>query len=66
MIIKQHGGTDAGNEWYIIKYFPDHDLYIRLNGNYSSYDGVFFNNYNCGYAIVVPVEKTITEYEERK
>lgn len=59
--IEQVGGEDQGTTWYSIKHFVDHDVYIKVEGYYTSYDGVDFD---YGYGTVVrPVEKTITVFE---
>lgn len=57
--VKQKGGTDQGSEWYTIKYFVDHDVYIKTEGYYSSYEGTEFND-GFGYEVKpVQVMKTI-------
>ena len=59
--IEQHGGEDQGSTWYSIKYFPDHDVYIRTDGYYQSYSGTDFHE---GYGkVVTPQQKTITVFE---
>lgn len=59
--IYQRGGEGQGTKWYQVWYFKDHDVYLRIDGHYTSYDGVdFFDGY--GYQ-VFPKEKTITIYE---
>jgi hypothetical protein len=40
--IKQKGGEGQGEEWYSIKYFPKHNIYIRVDGFYTSYHGTDF------------------------
>ena len=59
--IEQYGGEGQGDSWYSVKYFKDHDVYIRTNGFYSSYNGTDFD-YGYGEE-VKPVQKTITVYE---
>ena len=59
--IEQYGGSDMGSTWYSIKYFEDHDVYIRTDGYYQSYSGTeFYDGY--GYE-VTPKKKTITVFE---
>ena len=59
--IIQVGGEDQGSDWYSIKHFKDHDVYIKTSGYYQSHHGTDFE---CGYGEEVkPVEKTITVYE---
>jgi len=38
------GGSDRGSNWVSVFYFENHDVYIRVNGYYSSYEGVEFND----------------------
>ena len=57
----RYGGTDQGSTWYIVQYFVEHDVYIRTDGWYSSYDGTYFDE---GYGSVVkPIETQVTFYE---
>lgn len=59
--IEQYGGEDQGSTWYSIKYFVDHDVYIRTDGYYQSYSGTDFHD---GYGrVVTPQQKTITVFE---
>jgi len=59
----QQGGADQGSEWYVVHYFKDHDVYIRCDGYYSSYNGTDFDDgWDC-CSQVVPTQKTITVYE---
>lgn len=59
--IEQVGGEGEGETWYSVKFFKDHDVYIRTDGFYSSYNGTDFDD---GYGDEVrPKLKTITIYE---
>lgn len=59
--IEQYGGEGQGDNWYSVKHFKDHDVYIRTDGFYSSYNGTDFD---YGYGDEVrPTLKTITVYE---
>lgn len=59
--VDQYGGEGEGETWYTVKYFKDHDVYIRTDGYYQSYNGTEFEN---GYGYEVrPQQKTITVYE---
>jgi hypothetical protein len=59
--VSHYGGEGEGETWYSVKYFKDHDVYIRIDGYYQSYDGTTFDE---GYGVEVrPKEKTITVYE---
>lgn len=59
----QYGGEGQGDMWYSVKYFPYHDVYIRVDGYYSSYEGVDFEDWADSCKEVKPKEKTITVYE---
>lgn len=59
--VDNYGGEGQGDTWYTVRYFKDHDVYIKTNGFYSSYNGTDFD-YGFGEE-VKPVEKTITVYE---
>jgi hypothetical protein len=60
--IEQQGGEDEGSNWYSIKYFKDHDIYIKVSGWYQSHHGTDFNGWeDCRE--VKPQQKTITVYE---
>ena len=59
--VASYGGENMGTTWYSVKYFKEHDVYIRIDGHYTSYDGTdFYDGY--GYE-VSPAEKTIVVYE---
>jgi hypothetical protein len=59
--ISQTGGEGQGDYWDTIKYFKNHDIYIRTIGHYQSHDGVqFYEEYG---EEVKPKQKTITVYE---
>ncbi len=59
--VSQKGGEGQGEEWYSVKYFKDHDVYIRTDGFYSSYDGTYFDD---GYGKEVkPTQRVVTFYE---
>jgi len=60
--IAQHGGEGEGENWYSVKYFPDHDVYLKVSGQYYSYDGTHFDGWDK-VKEVKPQEKTITVYE---
>lgn len=61
--VEKYGGEDQGSTWYSVKYFKNHDVYIRTDGYYQSYNGTEFDD---GYGEeVFPVEKTITVYEPK-
>lgn len=49
-----------GMNFHIIRYFVDHDVYIKLDGYYSSEEGLEPGRYSQ----VVPEEKTITVFSK--
>lgn len=65
--VEQHGGEDEGSDWYSVKFFPDHDVYIKVSGYYSSYNGTDFNSeWNGDVQEVRPVVRPTTFYEPIK
>jgi hypothetical protein len=59
--VDQYGGEGQGDDWYSVKHFTEHDVYIRTQGYYSSYEGTEFDN---GYGDEVrPKQVMITVYE---
>lgn len=59
--VEQVGGEGEGDHWHQVWYFKDHDVYIKITGDYSSYNGTdFYNGYGSE---VKPVEKTITVFQ---
>lgn len=59
--VAQYGGEDMGSTWYSVKYFKDHDVYIRIDGHYTSYNGAdFYDGYGRE---VVEKEKTVVVWE---
>lgn len=61
--VDSYGGEGQGEKWYSVKYFVDHDVYIRVDGFYSSYNGTDFEGWGeCKE--VRPQTKQITVYEK--
>lgn len=60
--VEQYGGEGQGDIWYSVKYFKDHDVYLRVDGWYQSYSGTEFNGWE-NVKEVKPIQKTITVYE---
>lgn len=61
--VEQVGGEGKGDTWYSVKYFQDHDVYIKVSGWYQSYSGTDFGDWDEACKEVRPQEKTITVYE---
>ena len=59
--VDQHGGEGEGERWWSVKHFVDHDVYIRIDGFYQSYNGTEF--YSGHGKVVQPAQKTITVFE---
>lgn len=59
--VDQYGGEGQGETWYKVNHFVDHNVYIRTDGFYSSYNGTDFDE---GFGSEVrPISKTITVFE---
>jgi hypothetical protein len=65
-VVEQKGGYNelqdgaSGMEWHIVRHFVDHDVYIRLDGYYTSYEGLDISR--AKYKEVKPKERVIVEY----
>ena len=51
-----------GDAWRVL-YFDEHDVYIRQNGYYDSYES-YAKYEEHDYDVVVPFEKTVTDYKK--
>lgn len=61
-IVEEEGGHEgAGEDCHIVRYFSDHDVYIRLDGWYASYDGTHWED--ADYRVVKAVYKMVRFYE---
>lgn len=61
--VEQYGGEGQGDTWYSVKYFPKHNVYIKVEGYYQSYNGTeFYDGWNSCRQ-VFPTQRTITVYE---
>ena len=64
--VDQYGGEGQGDEWYVIYQFADHNVYLKVEGYYQSYNGVeFYEGWDDCFE-VTPQEKTITVFEKLK
>lgn len=61
--VDQRGGEGEGDDWWSVKYFPEHDIYIRIVGHYQSHHGLDIYDGWDACREVKPKEKTITVYE---
>jgi hypothetical protein len=55
--IDAYGGEGQGETWYRVKHFVDHDVYIKVDGFYTSYDGTDFEDWDEACSEVRPTEK---------
>lgn len=60
--VEQFGGEGQGDTWYSVKHFPDHDVYLKINGYYQSHYGTDIYGWDQ-VQVVAPQVKTITVYE---
>lgn len=61
------GGCDKGSDWYRVYHFTDHNVFIKVSGNYTSYSGTEFEDeWDGDVKEVFPEEKTITVYNSLK
>lgn len=58
------GGEGEGDHRHIVYYLEDHDVFIRLNGYYTSYDGTTWNDISDLHE-VFPQQRVITVFERR-
>lgn len=61
--VEQEGGEGEGSNWYSVKHFVEHDIYIKVSGYYQSYNGTDFDGWDNACRQVKPKQKTITIYE---
>lgn len=61
-VVARKGGSDQGTEWWTVFFFKEHDLYIKFDGYYTSYDGLEdVDTYQ-----VYPKEVSITVYNRKE
>jgi hypothetical protein len=64
--VDRKGGEGEGEEWYVVFYFPKHNVYLKCNGYYQSYHGTeFYGGWNDCFE-VIPKQVEITVYEKIK
>lgn len=61
--VQQEGGMDEGSNWFSVKHFVDHDIYIKVTGYYQSHHGTDFWDGWDSCKQVTPQQRTITVYE---
>ena len=61
--IDQQGGEGEGDHWQSVKFFKNHNIYIKVVGFYTSHEGTdFYSGWDC-CSQVVPVERKVVFYE---
>lgn len=61
--VAQHGGEGEGDDWYSVKHFKDHNVYVKVSGYYSSGNGTDFEEWEDAVKEVTPQTKTVVVYE---
>jgi hypothetical protein len=61
--VHKYGGEGQGECWYKVFYFEEHDMYIRVDGFYTSYNGTEFYDGWKSCKEVKPIERIVTFYE---
>jgi hypothetical protein len=62
--VDQYGGEGKGEDWWAVFHFKEPDIYVKIDGYYTSYDGTNFDGgFEDCMKIVSPRQKTITVYE---
>ncbi len=61
--VANYGGEGKGETYYRVYHFIEHDVYIRVDGFYSSYNGVDFGDWNEACKEVKPEVRQVTFYE---
>lgn len=56
------GGEGEGDHRHVVYFFEDHDVFIKLDGYYTSYDGTSWDSMSEAYA-VLPQQEVITVYK---
>jgi hypothetical protein len=57
--VQQHGGE--GDNWFSVQLFKDHNVYLKVEGHYTSHYGTDFYGWDS-VTEVVPTQVTTTEY----
>ena len=60
--IDSYGGEGKGETWWVVLFVPNHNVYIKVDGYYTSYDGTSFDSWEENCSQVEPKEVTITQY----
>lgn len=59
------GGPDAGSGWWKVYHFPKHEVYMKIDGYYQSYEGLeIYESWDACFE-VLPKQVMTTIYEEK-
>lgn len=61
-IVHNEGGVDAGSNYVVVFHFPKINMYIRISGYYSSYDGTDYDTWDSAVDQVYPKPKVVMTY----
>tara|TARA_R110000868_G_scaffold76573_6_gene220168 strand:- start:5164 stop:5610 length:447 start_codon:yes stop_codon:yes gene_type:complete len=61
-----NGGSDRGSDWWRVYHFTKHDVYLKIRGYYTSYEGVSLEDGWDSCSEVVPKQVMVTIYEDKK
>jgi len=59
--VYQHGGEGQGDSYIQVYLFVEHNVHVRYDAFYSSYDGVDYDG--CDWEFVIPKQRMVTFYE---
>jgi len=60
-LVSKHGDSEGGGEYSDkVWFFKDHNVYLKITGVYTSYNGC---DWDDNWTEVAPKEKTINVYE---
>ena len=62
-VVYKEGGEGEGEHWERVFHFIDQDIYIKVTGLYTSYNGTSFDEGWDSCEEVRPFEKIVTFYE---
>lgn len=63
-IVEENGGYEGGGDDATrVFHFVDHEVFLRINGSYSSYEGTEWDD---NFEIVEPKEVLVTQYHTIK
>lgn len=58
-IVDEYGGEGKGEEHYYVLYFKDHDVYLKCDGFYTSYEGADYDDSEWQHVVPKQITQTI-------